>query len=480
MHYTKILATLGPASEKVEVIRSLIEAGANGFRLNFSHGTHEAHARFYRTVRQTAKELGTPVAILQDLQGPKIRTGNNKDGQPLRLRNGEKFTITTREILGEGSLVGTTYSRLPRDVKRGDRILLDDGMIELRVERSTGTDVETVVIDGGFLGEHKGINLPGVAVSIPALTEKDKSDAAFGLELGVDYIALSFVRKPDDILELREFITKQGKNTHIVAKIEKPEAVDHLAEILDVTDGVMVARGDLGIETSIERVPVIQKTIIAEANKRGKLVITATQMLESMIHHPIPTRAEVTDIANAVLDGTDVLMLSGETANGDFPVETVKCMARVAEEAELNLYRFYRTREEVTLEEHSSTHAIVAAAAAAARDISANAIVAFSLSGRTASLLSQQRPFAPIIAFASNDEAFNRLALVWGVQSYPMAFHESADELLRIGEQELIARGIVKPGDTVVMVAGTSSAAAATNMLKVHRIVKPSADEKCR
>ncbi len=472
MRYTKILATLGPASDKPETIRNLIEAGANGFRLNFSHGSHESHSRLYKTIRQTSQEMDVPVAILQDLQGPKIRTGKLKEGQPLRLRNGEKFTITTRDILGEGALVNTCYACLPRDVRRGDKILLDDGLIELRVEHSSETEVECTIVDGGFLGERKGINLPGVAVSTPALTDKDKEDAELGLRLGVDYIALSFVRHPKDIVELRDFVIHHGRNTHIVAKIEKPEAVEHLTEILDVTDGVMVARGDLGIEASLERVPVIQKTIISEANKRSRLVITATQMLESMIHNPIPTRAEVTDVANAVLDGTDVLMLSGETANGEFPVDTVKRMGQVAAEAELNLYRFYRTREEVTLEEHGSTHAIVLAAAAAARDVGATAIVAFSLSGRTATLLSQQRPYAPVIAFTSRPETLNRLALAWGVQPHPLPFHEVADDLLKAGEQTLLSRGVAKPGDTVVMVAGTTSAAAATNMLKIHKLAR--------
>lgn len=472
MKYTKILATLGPASEKPETIRKLIEAGVNGFRLNFSHGTHESHSRLYHLIRQTSQEMGVPIAILQDLQGPKIRTGELKDGQPLRLRNGEKFTITTREVLGEGALVSTTYSSLPRDVKRGDRILLDNGLIELRVERTSETEVECTIIDGGFLGERKGINLPGVAVSLPSFTTKDRKDAALGLQLGVDYIALSFVRHPEDLVELRDFITQHGRNTHIIAKIERAEAVNHLTEILDVAEGVMVARGDLGIETGIEHVPVIQKKIISEANRRSRLVITATQMLESMMHNPIPTRAEVTDVANAVLDGTDVLMLSGETATGEFPVEAVKCMSRVAAETELNLYRFYKTREEIAPVEHGASHAIVLAAAAAARDIAPSAIVVFSLSGRTASLLSQQRPYAPIIAFTPRPETLNRLALAWGVQPYLLPFHESADNLLKAGEQALLSRGIARPGDTVIMVAGTASAPAATNMLKVHKLAQ--------
>ncbi|HEY8292497.1 MAG TPA: pyruvate kinase, partial [Thermomicrobiales bacterium] len=321
---TKIVATLGPATTDAAVLTALIRAGVDVVRLNFSHGTHDEHAAAYATTRSIAKSLGRPIAVLQDLQGPKIRTGTLAAGSPVTLRDGATFRITSEAVEGTAERVSTTYQHLPDDVQSGDRILLDDGRMELRVTAIEGADVVTTVVHGGALGEHKGINLPGVKVSSPALTEKDLDDLAFGIKLGVDYVALSFVRTPQDVRLARAALKRLNSTTPLIAKIEKPEALDDLPGVIDAADGVMVARGDLGVELSPERVPSAQKRIIRLANARGKVVITATQMLESMTTNPEPTRAEASDVFNAILDGTDAVMLSGETSVGKFPIETVK------------------------------------------------------------------------------------------------------------------------------------------------------------
>jgi len=473
MRRTKILATLGPASDSPRTIEALIRAGANAFRLNFSHGTHETHAALYGAVREVSAHLGVPVAVLQDLQGPKIRTGPLVDARPVSIVAGERFTITTADCLGTRSRVSTTYPSLPRDVRPGDTLLLNDGIIVLKALAKTATDVETEVVGGGDLGEHKGINLPGVALSTSSLTAKDREDAAFGLSLGVDYIALSFVRAPSDLDDLRQVVRGAGKDTPIIAKVEKPEAIERLAGIVEKSDGVMVARGDLGVEVSVEKVPVLQKRIILEANRQGRLVITATQMLESMISNPIPTRAEATDVANAILDGTDVVMLSGETATGRYPVEAVTRMGQIAEETERELVRYYDTLDRVEATGDRLTKAAVDAACFAAREVVAAAIVVFTRSGRTALLVSKERPVCRNMALTPEEASWRRLALAFGVEPIRAPFIERPDDLIHAGEQVLLDRRLVRRGDTVVMLAGTSTARGATNLIKVHRVGEP-------
>jgi pyruvate kinase len=469
MRRTKILATLGPASNSPEMIEKLIRAGMNAVRLNFSHGTYEAHEKVYRTVRETSLRLGIPVAVVQDLQGPKIRTGNMKDGKPITLADGQKFVITNRKIDGTTESVSTTYDALPSDVKPGDRILLDDGLLELRVVSKTATDVTTSVVKGGPLSDHKGINLPGVSVSAPSMSEKDIADAEFGLKLGVDYIALSFVRQASDIKGLRSMIENHGSDAQIISKIEKPEALDNLEAIMDATDGVMVARGDMGVELAVEKVPIFQKRIIALANQKGKLVITATQMLESMIQNQIPTRAEVTDVANAILDGTDVVMLSGETAKGRYPVEVVQKMGQIAVETEEHLLGLDKPepRGNRRLDIGPAT---VEAAAEAAFKVGAKAILIFTMSGNTAFLISQHRPSSLVIAFTVVDKVANRMALYWGVQPMVIPLSSRLDDMLHNGEQILIEKGMVRDGDSLVFVAGTTATRGTTNTVKLHRV----------
>ncbi|HLX40165.1 MAG TPA: pyruvate kinase, partial [Ktedonobacteraceae bacterium] len=386
MRRTKIVCTIGPASESEERLEQLMRAGMNVARLNFSHGTHDQHAIVIERVREISARLGCAVAILQDLQGPKIRTGALEDGKPVTLVDSANLTFTTRPMVGNARLVSTTYQALPQDVKIGDRILLDDGLMELRVLGANETDVECEVVHGGLLKEHKGINLPGVAVSSPALTEKDRDDLRFGVLHNVDYVALSFVRKPQDVLEAKQLIrqlqTELGggraqSTIPLIAKLEKPEAIAHLDEILEVTDGVMVARGDLGVEMAPEKVPLIQKRIIARCNDLGLPVITATQMLESMMTNPRPTRAEVNDVANAVLDGTDAVMLSGETAAGAYPIETVQMMARIAVETEMG----NRTSRQPQCKRLTQAHAVSHAARALSEEASVQAIVVFTRTG---------------------------------------------------------------------------------------------------
>src|SRR5262244_993145 len=340
--HSKIVCTIGPASRDPRVLRKLLEAGMDVARLNFSHGSHPEHLHCIQALRATAQKLKKTLAILADLQGPKIRTGVLAGGMPVQLRMGQAFTITTAKILGDSTRVNTTFLALPREVHRGDRILLSDGLIELRVERVSGRDVNCRVVNGGALGEHKGINLPGVQLRVPALTPKDRDDLKFALAHGVDYIAVSFVRRPEDVLLAKSLIRRARKDTPVIAKLEKPEAIDNLEGILRVSDGVMVARGDLGVEMSPERVPVVQKQIIARAREFRRPVITATQMLESMTENPRPTRAEASDVANAIFDGSDAVMLSAETASGKYPVEAVSMMARIIEEAEASVSEFSR------------------------------------------------------------------------------------------------------------------------------------------
>ena len=466
---TKIVATLGPTSDSPEVIRKLIAAGVGVFRVNASHGTQAEHGARIQTVRALAKEAGVMIGILMDLQGPKIRLGKFEGGRAV-LETGARFTITTEECLGTAERACTTYAGMATDVKPGDRVLLADGSIELRAVRCDGKAVECEVVSGGPISDRKGINLPGVAVSSPALTKKDKSDLVFGLEAGVDMVALSFVRRRDDMLRLRHFLEEHDSAIPMIAKIEKPEGWTNFDEILEETDGVMVARGDLGVEIALEKVPFIQKSIIERSRAQGKFVITATQMLESMIENAVPTRAEVSDIANAIYDGTDAVMLSAETSAGKYPVEAVKVMARVAKEAESTVSA--ARLAEASKNPRSTTAEIVADAAfRAARLMNAAAIVVFTSTGTSARLVSRYRPAVPIYAFTQTEAVARQLAMIYGTTAIIAPALTSTDEMMDQMDRILVERGLAKPGDNLVFVAGQPiGKPGSTNMLKLHTV----------
>jgi pyruvate kinase len=464
---TKIIATLGPASSSPAMIERLLEAGVDVTRLNFSHGSNDEKQTLMENIRRVSQRLGRTVAILADLQGPKIRTGRMENGA-IQLVKGAGIDIVTRELLGTPALISTVYQALPRDVTAGSRILLDDGLIELKVVAVNGERVRCTVVEGGVLKDLKGINLPGVEVSSPSLTAKDRRDLEFCLQQRVDYLALSFVRRSSDVEEVKRIIYEQGLDIPVVAKIEKPEALRNFKGILRVADAVMVARGDLGVEISAERVPLIQKKIIQACNEVGKPVITATQMLESMISHPRPTRAETSDVANAILDGTDAVMLSGETASGQFPVEAVRTMAKVA----LDVERSGLWRTPASRRVHSSNIAAAVAEAAchAASTLKARAIAVFTQSGSTAALIAKYRPQLPILAFTTVPQVQRRLALYWGVTAVPVGSMEDSDDQIRLVEETLLPAGF-KKGDVVVITMGVPiEARGSTNLMKVHKL----------
>ncbi len=476
MRRTKIVCTIGPATSSEAQLEQLMRAGMNVARLNFSHGTHQEHEQVIERVRAISARLDCAVAILQDLQGPKIRTGMLQDGKPVTLVDGTQVTITTSNIVGNGRVISTTYKALPRDVKVEDRILLDDGLLELRVLSTNETDVQCLVVHGGVLGEHKGINLPGVAVSSPALTEKDRDDLRFGIKHGVDYVALSFVRSPEDVREAKHLIQQYATEMYgeggerdipLIAKIEKPEAVEQLDDILEVADGVMVARGDLGVEMPQEKVPLIQKRIIARCNERGLPVITATQMLESMVTNPRPTGAEVNDVSNSILDGTDSVMLSAETSVGAFPIEAVQMMARIALETEAN----YHIAGPPIHRHRSLAQAVSHAARALAEDTNVQDIVVFTRSGNTARLISKDRPRVPILAYTPSEHVYHQLALWWGVWPYRISMGGSTEDLIALVEQRLQDDKLVQHGGYVVIMGGLPVASqAGTNFVKLHRV----------
>jgi len=443
-------------------------------RLNFSHGKHEDHASCIQMLRQAAAAEGRTICILQDLQGPKIRTGKLKGGGPVILQAGGTVTITTREIEGTSELISTSFKSLPNEVHTGARILLSDGKIELRVTRAGTADIECQIINGGTLGERQGINLPGTALSIPALTDKDRQDLEFGLESGVDAVALSFVRSAADVLEVKEIIAEHNQTVPVIAKLEKPQALDQLEDILEASDGVMVARGDLGVEVPPEKVPVIQKYVIRRAAEWRKPVITATQMLESMIDNPRPTRAEASDVANAIFDGTDAVMLSGETASGKYPREAVCMMGKIIVEAENNMAEFTqprRRRENSRMLSISET--ICESIAHSAEDTDMAAIAVFTETGNTARMISKYRPKSRIYAFSHVPEVCNRMNLFWGVQPVRRDHALSSEEMLATAEQELLRAGRVKPGHVLGVVAGTQMSSGSTNFMRLH-VVKGS------
>jgi len=450
------------------MIRKLLRAGMDVARLNFSHGTHEEHAQSISLLREAAMELKKPIAILADLQGPKIRTGALAGGGSVLLRTGQKFVITTAQVLGDSTRVNTTFHPMPREVKRGDRILLSDGLIELRVETTNHTEVICQVVNGGLLGEHKGINLPGVQLHVPALTDKDRADLRFALSRGADYIAVSFVRRAEDVAIAKSLVKRARKDTPVIAKLEKPEAIENLDEILRISDGVMVARGDLGVEMNPERVPVVQKNIIARARECRRPVITATQMLESMTENPRPTRAEASDVANAIFDGSDAVMLSAETATGKYPVETVGMMARIIEEAEASIHEFPRP---VATERLKVAETVAELVCHASRELHMKLIAVFTHSGFTARLVSRYRPLVPIVAFSPEAATRRRMALLWGVTPRSIVDIKKIDGLASIAEKRLLEERLVKRGDVIGIVAGMPMGIrGTTNFMKFHVI----------
>jgi pyruvate kinase len=472
----KIICTIGPACNTEAAMRDLLRLGMDIARLNFSHGTHEEHAHNIQRLRRAAQREGRTLCILQDLQGPKIRTGPLEHHQPVLLKTGSLVTITPQDIAGNSARISTSFPDLARELTPGARVLLSDGLIELRVESVKGKDVVCEVLNGGMLGEHKGINLPGVALSIQALTEKDRKDLEFGLKQGVDAIALSFVRSAADVKTVKKIIADHGSDVPVIAKLEKPQAIDHLEEILEVADGVMVARGDLGVEMAPEKVPVIQKHVIRRAAAWRRPVITATQMLESMIENPRPTRAETSDVANAVFDGTDAVMLSAETASGKYPRESVAIMARIVVEAERNTEDLSPARRRRESRSLSVAETICESIAHAAEDLPMGAIAIFTETGNTARMISKYRPKAPIYAFTHIVPVVQRMNLYWGVHPVRCPQARSAEQMVALAEQLLVGRGQLKAGEVLGVVAGTRQTSGSTNLMRLHVVTEQEAE----
>lgn len=472
MRETKIVATLGPASGSEAVLRELFHAGADVFRLNLSHGTREEHRARIRAVRAIREELGRPVGVLADLQGPKIRLGTFEGGMAV-LRRGAGFTITVEPVIGNAERAAVTYPDFSKDVRAGDRVLLNDGAVELRVLDADGTAARCEVVSGGTVGDRKGVNLPGVRVSAPPLSGKDKEDLQFAVREGVDLVALSFVRGPGDVQGLRDFLKESGAELPVVAKIETTEGWENLDAILDVSDGVVVARGDLGVEMPFEKVPFLQKSMILRARRRARFVITATQMLESMMGNPLPTRAEVSDVANAIYDGTDAVMLSGETSIGKYPVEAVRAMAKIGAETDEVLKK--QGFPELPAEPGRGEAWIVAEAACrAARSAGAAAIVVFTGSGHGARLVARHRPPVPVYAVSPSIEAVRRLSVVRGVLAMEMPALDGMEEMLAHLDRTLMGNGLLAAGDAVVVVAGLSAGRPGKmNLMTVRRIGEP-------
>ncbi len=464
---TKIVATVGPASNSKEMLRALIKEGVDVFRLNFSHGSHEDHLKVIQAVRELNQEMGTTVSLLQDLQGPKIRI--NEMQPDVVIERGQELIITTRELLGNNEIASTSYKTLPKDVKPGDVILVDDGKIELKVREIRDEDVVTEVVYGGPLKSRKGINLPFTKVSAPSLTDKDLKDLEFGIKNDVDWIALSFVRKAADILSMREILEKNKSNSRIVAKIEKPEALSNIDDIIAATDAIMVARGDLGVEIWLEEVPMVQKMLIEKCNRQGKPVIVATQMMESMIENPRPTRAETNDVANAVMDGADALMLSAETAAGKYPIEVIRSMVRTIASVEKNPNIYFRFREVDSSSPIYVNDSLVLAACKLAKDVGAKAIVGMTSSGYTAFKSSSHRPNANIFVFTGNKSLINKMNLVWGTRAYHYDKTDSTDDTIADVEAMLKNEGHVQSGDKFIFLASMPiHERARTNTLKIN------------
>jgi len=468
MRKTKIICTIGPASESVEVLKKMIKAGMNVARLNFSHGTHSEHKQRVDNIRAAAEATATNISIMLDTKGPEIRTGTLKEGL-ICLKAGDIFTLTTREVVGDEEQVMISYPHLPQEINKGDCILLADGLISLQVQETTDTDIVCRVLNGGELGERKGINVPGVRVKLPFLSDKDRLDIEFAIKHQLDFIAASFVRSAEDILEIRRILEENHADIDIIAKIESQEGVDNLEDIIKVVDGVMVARGDLGVEIPAEEVPLVQKQIIKQCIAAGKTVIIATQMLESMINNPRPTRAEVSDVANAIFDGADAIMLSGESAAGKYPVQVVETMARIARRAEEVLPYEDFLREKRFLGTSTVADAISYATCTTAMNLDASAILSATHTGHTARLISKYRPKAAIVAATPKPRILNKLNLVWGVYPTLIEGSSSTDELFEQSVQAALEGGYIKHGDLVVLTAGIPAGTpGGTNLLKVY------------
>lgn len=464
---TKIVCTLGPASEKVEVLTQMIMAGMNVARFNFSHGTWAEHGARIEAVKKAAAQVGARVALLLDTKGPEIRLGRVKHN--VVLKDGQEVSLTTEDIEGDEESLPVTFPDLPRDVQPGQQILLDDGLVELEVLATGTREVRCLVKHGGEISSHKGVNIPGAVLNLPALTDKDVADIEFGLSQGVDFIALSFVRTAQDVLEVKRLLKEHKAQVGVIAKIENRIGVENIDEILEVADGIMVARGDLGVEIPVEEVPLVQKMIIKKCNHAGKPVITATQMLESMVRNPRPTRAEVTDVANAILDGTDAIMLSAETAVGRYPVEAVATMARIARRAEESLPYEEILKRKGLADERTATDAISHASCTIALELGAKAIITPTASGATARRVAKYRPSAPILATSPNEKVLNQLCLVWGVEPLLVERTEGTDEMVNAAVNAAIRSGQVQEGDLVVITAGVpANVPGTTNLLKVH------------
>ena len=477
MKKTKIVCTMGPNTNDKNIMLELAKNGMDVARFNFSHGDYAEHQSRLEILKEVRKELDRPVAALLDTKGPEIRTGVLKDGKKVSLKEGQTFTLTTREIIGDETITHINYSGLNEDVAAGNKILIDDGLIELEVEKVEGTEIVCTVINGGELGEKKGVNVPNVKIKLPALTEKDKEDIRFGIKQGFDFIAASFVRTADCIREIKSMLDSEGSAIKVIAKIENAEGIDNLDEIIAVADGIMVARGDMGVEIPAQEVPHIQKEIIRKCNEACKTVITATQMLDSMIRNPRPTRAEVTDVANAVYDGTDAVMLSGETAMGKYPVDALKMMVSIVEETEDYLdYSAYRRRKVTEENMKNISNAVCAASVSTAHDIGADYIIAPSITGFTSMMLSKWRPAARIIGMSPSTTTVRQMMLQWGVTPVWSRRAESTDELIENSLEELKSDNVIKSGDLAVITAGIVTyarrheAAAATNIMRVGSV----------
>lgn len=469
MKKTKIICTIGPVSEKPEILEQLILSGMNAARLNFSHGNHEEHGKRIEIIKKLREKLSKPIAIMLDTKGPEIRTGDFKEGK-IDVKEGQVFTFTTKDIEGDISSCSISYKNLPEDVKKGDTILVDDGLIGFRVESINGTEISCTVLNSGTMGNHKGVNVPGVSIKLPSLTQKDIDDILFGVKNGIDIIAASFVRKSADIIAIRRLLeNNHAADVVLISKIESREGVNNIDDILKFSDGIMVARGDLGVEIPVEDVPLVQKMIIEKCNKAGKPVITATQMLDSMIRNPRPTRAEVTDVANAIFDGTDCIMLSGETASGCYPVDSVKTMARIAERTEQSLDYYSMMEKRKTKSARTIQDAISFAACTTAAELGVSAIITATVTGYSARKVSKFRPQQPIIAVTPFESAARKLSIVWGVYPIMADKMETDENIIDVSVEKALQSGLVKKGEIVVIAAGIPTGfTGTTNMIKVH------------
>lgn len=477
MKKTKIICTMGPNTNDKRIMEELARNGMDVARFNFSHGDYDEHMGRLELLKEVRKELDIPVAALLDTKGPEIRTGLLKDGKKVTLKEGQKYTLTIREVIGDETIGHINYSGLNEDVAAGNKILIDDGLIELQVDEVKDTDIECTVINGGELGEKKGVNVPNVKIKLPALTEKDKEDIRFGIKAGFDFIAASFVRTADCIHEIKAMLDEEGSSMRVIAKIENAEGIENLDDIIEAADGIMVARGDMGVEIPAQQVPHIQKKIIRKCNAACKTVITATQMLDSMIRNPRPTRAEVTDVANAVYDGTDAVMLSGETAMGKYPVEALKMMVSIVEETESHLdYNAYRQRKVNAENMKNISNAVCFASVSTSHDVEADVIIAPSITGFTSMMLSKWRPAAKVIGMSPSMATVRQMQIQWGVIPVWSRRAETTDELIESSTEELKAKGLVKPGDLAVMTAGVVTyarrheAATQTNIMRIINI----------